>query len=220
MRSLKFSVMSLLVLGACGAVAYNVLLNQAPNQKRLGSTAVSVQVGDVEVSSVARDQKVSRYQSSSPIGNLLQRSSQPGPVVQQSLQDRALTASIQGQLSHLGYYKGNVDGQLGPQTQDAIVRYQSQNSLRRTGSVSDKLLDHIKFTRKIADAGSVTGSIKVLNPQTRTVQERLTLFGYKPGKIDGVMGSATINAIKLFQTDRSLPVTGRVTAKLLQELGT
>lgn len=212
LRSLKVSLMSLMILGACGAVTYNVLLSQSPKQKLPGTTAVRVQVKDIDVARVQQDV------APSSIDQLLSRQPQqlrPAP-------DPALTRSVQQQLAHLGFYDGALDGQYGPQTIAAIKQYQRQNALKQTGAVSQKLLQHLSFTRKIADASNNTGSIQPSgqsNASVRKVQERLTLFGYNPGKIDGVMGASTTRAIELFEADRSLPVTGKITAKLLQELG-
>ena len=41
-------------------------------------------------------------------------------------------ASVQQALSHRGYYRGSVDGQLGPQSRRAISRYQADRGLRVT----------------------------------------------------------------------------------------
>ena len=212
MSNLKISLASLLILGTCGAVAYNVLLMQPPRQNQPGSTAVRVQVRDMDVASV------SRQKSSSSIGQLLQQTESAA----RRAQDESLTASVQKQLIYLGFYKGEVDGQSGPQTFAAIKLYQKHNSLRQTGQISAKLLDHLKFTRKITDAGNVTGSIKPKlagNSEIRKVQERLIVFGYSPGTPDGLFGASTRKAIRQFEADRSMPVTGRITTGLLQELG-
>lgn len=212
MRSLKVSIISLLILGACGSVAYNVLLRQSPKNTLPGSTAVRVQVNEVDVSDVA-----SRKGTSS-IGQLLSRTAN----VKSHAQKSALTASIQGQLAHLGFYKGAVDGQSGPKTLAAIKVYQQRNALKQNGEVSRKLLDHLNFSRKISDAGNNTGSISTTpkkTPRILKVQEKLRQFGYVPGDIDGVFGKLTISAIKQFEADRSLPITGKITANLLNELG-
>lgn len=212
MRNLKISIMSLLIIGSCGAIAYNVLLQQSPKRMLPGSTAVRVQVDDIDVSDVAAKNETSS------IGQLLNRTTNSAI----SPQNRALTASVQGQLAHLGYYNGSVDGQSGPQTLTAIKQYQQKNALKQTGQVSRKLLDHLKFTRKISDASNNTGSITtavVANNNVMHVQEKLTVFGYLPGEADGVFGRSTSDAIRQFETDRSLPVTGKITPGLLQELG-
>ena len=42
------------------------------------------------------------------------------------------------------------------------------------------------------------------------LQERLTELGYNPGPIDGIWGKKTETALKKFQEDNSLPVTGKL----------
>ena len=208
---MKVSIMSLLIIGACGAIAYNVLALQTPMQRLPGSTAVRVQVNDVDVSNVAD------RQGSSSIGQLLEIQSQP-----RLARRNPLTASIQDQLNYLGFYLGVVDGQNGPRTIEAIKQYQQQNALPATGQVSHQLLEKLKFSRKISDAGNITGSIP-LSPapdqKVLHVQERLAAFGYAPGEPDGVFGVSTSKAISRFESDRSLPITGKITANLLLELG-
>lgn len=49
-------------------------------------------------------------------------------------------------------------------------------------------------------------------------QERLLALGYQPGAADGVMGPKAIAALKKFQSDHSLPVTGRLDRKTLDAL--
>jgi peptidoglycan hydrolase-like protein with peptidoglycan-binding domain len=51
------------------------------------------------------------------------------------------------------------------------------------------------------------------------VQENLRRLGYYKGSVDGVNGPATRNAIRAYQVDRGLPVTGRLDRELLQDLG-
>jgi len=201
--------MSLMIIGASGAVAYNVLLQQSPKKMLPGSTAVRVQVDDIDVA------EVSSQNDASSIGQLLSRT---GKIKKNG----TLTASVQGELAYFGFYKGPVDGQVGPQTIAAIKMYQQQNDLKQTGQVSSQLLDHLKFTRKISDASNNTGSISPLaapGPGILKVQETLSLFGYMPGIPDGVLSRSTTDAIKQFEMDRSLPVTGRISTSLLLELG-
>jgi peptidoglycan hydrolase-like protein with peptidoglycan-binding domain len=49
-------------------------------------------------------------------------------------------------------------------------------------------------------------------------QERLLALGYQPGAADGVMGAKAIAALKKFQSDHSLPVTGQLDRKTLDAL--
>lgn len=59
-------------------------------------------------------------------------------------------------------------------------------------------------------------------PSMREAQQQLATLGYNPGPADGLAGSRTIAALKLFQKDNGLPVTGRLdteTAALLGQRG-
>lgn len=51
------------------------------------------------------------------------------------------------------------------------------------------------------------------------VQENLRRLGYYKGSVDGINGPGTRNAIRAYQVDRGLAVTGRVDRDLLQDLG-
>lgn len=45
---------------------------------------------------------------------------------------------IQGALKKAGYYKGDVDGQLGTKTKDAIRKFQSANGLNPDGVIGSR----------------------------------------------------------------------------------
>jgi hypothetical protein len=51
------------------------------------------------------------------------------------------------------------------------------------------------------------------------VQQQLRRRGYYHGPIDGDVGPGTRNAIRNYQDDRGLPVTGRIDRYLLRSLG-
>jgi len=53
---------------------------------------------------------------------------------------------------------------------------------------------------------------------TATVQQELARRGYNPGSIDGVPGAQTQSAIRDFQEDNGLPVTGEVSLELVNYL--
>jgi Putative peptidoglycan binding domain len=52
-----------------------------------------------------------------------------------------------------------------------------------------------------------------------SVQTKLANQGYYHGQLDGVMGSDSTEAIRRFQADHRLPVTGKIDPKLLKALG-
>jgi peptidoglycan hydrolase-like protein with peptidoglycan-binding domain len=50
------------------------------------------------------------------------------------------------------------------------------------------------------------------------VQSALTKRGYYRGSIDGVIGASSRRAIRTFQADQGLPVTGLIDRKLISAL--
>lgn len=48
--------------------------------------------------------------------------------------------SVQVELKRKGYYGGTIDGAIGPSTQKAIAKYQSDNGLPPTGQINEALL--------------------------------------------------------------------------------
>jgi Putative peptidoglycan binding domain len=50
-------------------------------------------------------------------------------------------AAVQDRLAREGYYRGQIDGVLGPETRHAILRYQSNHGLRVTGELSADTLN-------------------------------------------------------------------------------
>ena len=52
-----------------------------------------------------------------------------------------VSVQVQQELARQGYYRGPIDGIVGPGTQAAISAYQRDNGLRVTGTINGKLLD-------------------------------------------------------------------------------
>lgn len=57
-------------------------------------------------------------------------------------------------------------------------------------------------------------------PRVAALQRALNDYGYGPLKTTGNYGSDTIAAVKKFERDRKMPVTGQISPRLLQELST
>jgi hypothetical protein len=76
-----------------------------------------------------------------------------------------------------------------------------------------RAVHHRKSTARHASAPSAHSSSTV-----RTAQRQLAELGYYDGPIDGVMGPKTAAAIRRFQGDHSLPVTGTLTRATLKAL--
>jgi Putative peptidoglycan binding domain len=57
-----------------------------------------------------------------------------------------VTAQVQQALAELGYYYGAIDGVLGPDTRDAILRFQADNGLATTAAIDEPTLDTLGLT--------------------------------------------------------------------------
>ena len=56
--------------------------------------------------------------------------------------DRVI-ADVQAALQEMGYYRGEVDGLLGPMTRDALTAYQADNGLYTTATIDEPTLDSL-----------------------------------------------------------------------------
>lgn len=56
--------------------------------------------------------------------------------------DRVI-ADVQASLQEMGYYKGEVDGLLGPLTREALTSYQTDNGLYTTSAIDEPTLDSL-----------------------------------------------------------------------------
>ena len=123
----------------------------------------------------------------------------------------------QDAMRALGIYNGAVDGLMGTETRNAIIKYQRDNGFAMTGNLDQQLLDHLAYMRQIQNASTITGSIddSANSADVEVVQRNLLRLGYDPGPIDGQMGAKTTQALRLFQADRRLPVDGKVSADIL-----
>ncbi len=55
--------------------------------------------------------------------------------------------------------------------------------------------------------------------QVRKAQQRLKSRGYQPGSADGMIGPQTIAALRRYQSNNGLTVTGKVDSDTLDSLG-
>ncbi|MEQ8397631.1 peptidoglycan-binding domain-containing protein [Thalassobaculum sp.] len=116
-----------------------------------------------------------------------------------------LVVDTQVELRRRGYDVPVVNGVIDSKTQEAIRTFERDQRLLVTGQPSVLLLERIRSTDATLSRREMI----------RSIQATLTERGYQPGPSDGVMGQATINAIRTYQTDAGLPVDGVADAALL-----
>lgn len=136
-----------------------------------------------------------------------------------------LVLEVQTELQSLGFYAGALDGVMGPQTAAAIEIFEREAGLAPRGQASDTLLARLRSFRPSVGVGEPANAERVAasqpaaaDPRVRAVQRALAQIGYSPGAIDGLMGGETRDAIRAFEADRRLPLTGEVSDRLIKEL--
>lgn len=132
---------------------------------------------------------------------------------------RAYVIGIQEELAAHGYRPGPADGRLGSMTVHAIRSYQRDAGLPVTGVASRELLDHLKFAiPKVMARGTAAPQaqpVVITADMVRRAQAALNAKGYDSGPVDGIVGRQTRGAIRQFQADAGLPVTGTLDQTLL-----
>lgn len=98
---------------------------------------------------------------------------------------------LQKALVVFGHLNGSIDGSFGAKTLAAVKEYQRENGLTVDGNAGPNTLN------------SLVGKAKKL-------QQDLKKLGYYNGSIDGVLGDATVSAVKAYQRANSLTVDGIV----------
>lgn len=148
----------------------------------------------------------------------------PAPAVTVTA-DNALLVKTQKALAAIHFYDGPIDGMFGPQTKAAISTFEMRIGLIPTGRPSEHLLGEMQKgvagAQSSADpisTGSIDGSAQRV--RVKRVQTALNDIGYGPVPVDGRSDDKTSTAIRRFELDNGLPLSGQandtVVAKLVK----
>ena len=104
---------------------------------------------------------------------------------------------LQNRLIELGYLSDAADGVYGENTRAAVEEFQSRNELPATG-VADRTTQERLFSRErgVVAAGPTGGAG---TGDIARVQQKLALWGFLSGTVDGRYGDATAAAIVRFK---------------------
>lgn len=123
----------------------------------------------------------------------------------------------QALLAH-GISPGQIDGIYGPNTAAAVRAFQAANGLPVTGVVCGQTYVLLGVSCISVPPCASPLQCRVLQvtspfmsgPDVTAVQTQLTARGFHPGAIDGIYGPNTAAAVRAFQQQQGLPVTGIV----------
>ena len=124
--------------------------------------------------------------------------------------DSKTVTAIQTRLYELGYLTKKATGYYGEDTVNAVMVFQNMNDLDVTGVVTAKTYKVLKSDKakndfNLLEQGAVDNSIEL---KVTALQERLSELKYYYDDITGYYGELTASAIKQFQKNNELTVTG------------
>jgi len=108
----------------------------------------------------------------------------------------ATVVVVQGDLTFLGYYEGQIDGIAGEMTQEAVRAFQTDAGIDVDGAYGPQTDAAMAETLE-SNAEYVT-----------ELQEFLVDKELYPGPVDGDYGKGTTSAVKAFQKDCEIEETG------------
>jgi hypothetical protein len=145
-----------------------------------------------------------------------------------------LLREVQAELGRMGLYLGALDGLYGELSRSAIAKYQRAAGLAVTGEPTQALLEHMKAAETAPREAPVVAAIpstaaaplpdpeavqaEIEQIRYQRVQSALNRIGYGPVAVDGKPDDDTANAIRRFELDNGLPITGVAGQELIDRL--
>jgi peptidoglycan hydrolase-like protein with peptidoglycan-binding domain len=133
---------------------------------------------------------------------------------------RDTVRAIQRELKKRGSTAVPVDGSLRPVTRAAIMAFEHDSGLPLTGEANEDQLKRLLMGAAAVPAVGKAGEVRSPHAETiiKLVQRHLGERGYRPGATDGRLGASTVAAIRQFETDQGMRVTGRISSEVLGRL--
>ena len=130
--------------------------------------------------------------------------------------------NMQTKLDTLGYYYGEITGNVGEKTEAAIKAFQKANGLTADGIAGPQTLAKIDAAYAAkggsSSASSSSGSGLKLGSTGSDVQSNLTTLGFYWADITGSFGEKTEAAVKSFQKAKGLTADGVAGSKTISAI--
>ncbi|WP_347548445.1 peptidoglycan-binding protein [Pseudalkalibacillus hwajinpoensis] len=128
---------------------------------------------------------------------------------------------LQDVLKAKGYFTYHTStGYYGPITEDAVSQFQQAVGLKVSGIATTDTLQALgsRTAAKSEPSSSNVLQVGSRGQQVTNLQSKLKAEGYYSYNVDGIYGQITQNAVKEFQRDAGLSVTGKADAATISAL--
>jgi len=128
---------------------------------------------------------------------------------------------LQRELNRLGFDAGPVDGLMGTRTRNAIQTYQRDHQLLVDGQPTSSLLSHVRASaqsRTPAPVAATPSRAGLSSQQVADIQTALGSLDYSVGRPSGRLDDETRAAIRSYESDHGLLMSGEPSAELLRHM--
>lgn len=136
--------------------------------------------------------------------------------MQLALAPSSTVLEVQRELNQRGYSAGPADGLMGARTRDAIQSYQREQGLLVDGQASTALLAHLRKT--VRSPSPVEPPPTSSTQPVGEIQEALRSLGYPVGPSSARITDEIRAAIRSYESDQGLLMSGEPSAELLRHL--
>ncbi|MCW5695237.1 MAG: peptidoglycan-binding protein [Bauldia sp.] len=213
----------LLIVGGTGVIGANATFFQTGEHPSPLFSTRGADEGAASMAAVAAEEAepVAAPRAAAPaedeLARLVETSTEtPAAPVNRGPQVSQTVTEVQQLLTDLGYRPGTVDGLLGGQTGAAIEAFQRDRGMTVTGDIDASLLSALR--QASASPGETVPVAPPPEVQLRAVQTALNEAGYGPIEVNGAADADTQDAIRRFQLDNGLGVSGAVDATLIDRM--
>lgn len=142
---------------------------------------------------------------------------QPRMVYDAQSLDQDQLRQVQQALNQKGFHAGNVDGNWGAETRDALRNFQQAQGLKQTGQLDSQTVSALGVQ---LDQASMHYDVQELSQQQiQQVQRSLNEKGFNAGSVDGKWDSRTQAALRNFQQAQGMKQTGGLDQRTASALG-
>lgn len=136
----------------------------------------------------------------------------------QVVQYSSTVLELQRELNRLGFDAGPVDGLMGARTRSAIQAYQRDNQLLVDGQPTSSLLSHVRATAQSRTPAPAASRSELSSRLVADIQEALRESGYTPGLASSRLDDQTRSAIRSYESDHGLLMSGEPSTELLRHM--